>query len=125
MKASPGSMIIPTCSLQLLSPLSLEHVGQIVSARVLGGIPFVGREDYIRDEVPAIYSESEVLGTRFILMGEPDDEGFYLEADGADLIPNMSAKQIENALLDISPLVAHLLKEVEGLTVSIEPLRYE
>jgi hypothetical protein len=113
-------MIIPSCRLRLLSRMSLQEVGQVVSDRVVGGIPFVGREDYIRDEVPAIYSKTEVLGMRFILMGEPDDEGFYLEADGADLIANLSAEQIKNALFDISPLVAHLLQGVEGVEVRID-----
>lgn len=111
-------MIIPSCSLRLLSRLSLEEVGQIVSARALGGIPFVGREDYIRDEVPAIYSKSEVLGTEFILMGEPDEEGFYLETDVGSLI-NLPAEQIKNSLVDISPLVAHLLEGTAGIEVRI------
>ena len=103
--------------------MSLEEVGQIVSIRVLGGIPFVGRGERIRDEIPAIYSKPEVLGTRFILMGEPDDEGYYLEADGRSLIANLSAEQIKSSLVDISPLVARLLQGIEGIAVSVDGIQ--
>jgi len=119
-------MVIIACRLRLLSSMSLEEVGEVVSSRVLGGIPFVGREDYIRDEIPAIYSKPEVFGTRFILMGEPDDEGYYLEADtGRSVLAGLTADQIRTSLVDISSLVAHLLKGVERLTVSVEELRHE
>ena len=111
-------MIIPSCRLRLSSRMSLEEVGRVVSDRVLGGVPFVGREEYIRDEVPAIYSKAEVLGIRLILMGEPDDEGYYLEADSRSLIANLSAEQVKRSLLDISPLVTHLLSGIEGITVA-------
>ena len=94
-------MIILSCRLRLSSQMSLEEIGRAVSGRVLGGIPFVGREEHIRDEVPAIFSQSEVLGIRFILMGEPDDEGYYLEADSRSLIANLSAEQIKESLFDI------------------------
>lgn len=110
-------MMIPACRLRLLSRMSLEELGNVVSDRVFGGVPFVGRGDYIRDEVPALYSKSDVLGTRFILMGEPDDKGYYLEADSRRLIANLSAEEIKKSLVDISPLVAHLLGGIEGVTV--------
>jgi hypothetical protein len=119
-------MIILVCRLRLHSSMSLEEVGEVVSNRVLGGIPFVGKKDYIRDEIPAIYSKPDVLGTRFVLMGESDDEGYYLEADaGGSVSANLSAEQIRSSLVDISPLVAHLLKGVKGLTASIEELKCE
>ena len=119
-------MVILACRLRLLSSMSLEDLGEVISNRVLGGIPFVGREDYIRDEIPAIYSKPEVLGTRFILIGEPDAAGYYLEADGGrSQLTNLSAEQIRSALVDISSLVAHLLKGVEGLEVKIEDIRLE
>jgi hypothetical protein len=111
------TMKILACRLRLLSRMSLEELGNVVSNRVLGGVPFVGRGDYIRDEVPAVYSEFDVLGTRFILMGEPDDEGYYLEADGRSLIANLSPAEIKKSLVDISSLVAHLLGGIEGVTV--------
>jgi hypothetical protein len=97
--------------------MSLEEVGKIISDRVIGGIQFVGRDDYIRDEVPAIYTRSEVFGTRFILMGEPDDEGYYLEADSQSLVASLSPEQIKRSLFDLSPLVAHLLVGTEGITL--------
>lgn len=114
-------MIILACRLRISSRLSLEEVGQILSDRVFGGIPFVGREEYIRDEIPAIYSESWLFGTRFVLTGEPDDEGYYLQADtDRKVIAGMTPKQIGKSCVEIAPLIAKLLKGVDGLIAYIE-----
>ena len=112
-------MILFYCQLRISTQLSLEELGAIISDRVLGGGSLTGKENYIRDEIPAIYTESEILGTRFILLGEPGDEGYYLETDGRMLIRNMTAKEVENSLLDISSMIAELLRGTEGIKVTI------
>lgn len=112
-------MVLLAFRIQLFSQMSIEEVGAIISTKVLGGIRLIGRENCIRDEIPAIYSETEVLGTRFILSGEPDDIGYELESDNRFVIRGMSGDQIEAALTDVSPLVAKLLERSPGITIKI------
>lgn len=97
--------------------MELEELGRIVSDRVLGGIPLEGRSDHIRDEIPAIYTKRAVLGMRFVLLGAPDDEGFYLEGESRTAIKRMSPDEIRKSLFDISSIVAELLNGVNEIKV--------
>lgn len=56
---------------------SLEELGQAISESLLGGVPFGGKEDYIREEIPAIYI-SQILGMRLILMENDSGESYIL-----------------------------------------------
>jgi hypothetical protein len=103
--------IIPCCRVQLNSSLNLEELGEIISNRALGGIQFIGRDEHIRDEAPAIYTKSNVLGARFILMQEPDvDHIFHLECDSQELVKSLTVQDIRSARFDISVLVKFLLE---------------
>jgi hypothetical protein len=113
-------MNILYCNLRLRSRLELEEVGKIVSHRVLGGIPFVAGGHSIRDEIPAIYTETEFLGMKSVLMGEPDEEGYYLTMDTRGLLATMSAEEIRKSRVNISSLVARLLEGVKDVTVVSE-----
>ncbi len=110
-------MVILCCELKILSPLALEEVAQVISNQVLGGIPFVGREHRIRDEIPAVYTEGEFLGMHAVLMGEPDDEGFMLTMDTGALLTTLSSREIRESFVNISPLVAKLLSGAEQIKV--------
>ncbi len=110
-------MVLLTCDVRITSKLSLQQVGAILSERVFGGIPMGGLTEYIRDEVPAIFTTNRYLGTRFILMGGPDDEGFYLQAENLSVLTKgLSPEQIQENLVDASELVVTLLSRAEGLT---------
>ena len=104
-------------TVRIRSSLSLEEIGGIVSQRVLGGVRLEGRENNIRDEVPAIYSQTPVLGLRFILQGEPDEEGYYLSANSWKLGLELSPAEIKSRLRDISDLLASLLQGAEGIEI--------
>ena len=97
-------MQLPYCALRLQSALDLESLGRVISAKVLGGVPMGGREEFIRDEVPAIFSSSDVLGMCFVLMGEPGDEGFFLEAETTQSTEHLSSEEMRDSLVDLSPL---------------------
>ena len=106
------------CTVRIRSLLELEEVGRIISDRVLGGALLAGREDHIRDEIPAIYTLAPVLGLCFILQGEPDDEGYYLCANRWKMGLELTPAEIESRLRDISDLVASLLQGAEGIEVT-------
>jgi hypothetical protein len=110
-------MQILYCKLNLHSTLSLERLAAIISARIFGGIPFVSGRHSIRDEVPAVCTETEFLGMQAVLMGEPDEEGYYLTMDTRSPLLKMSADEIRSSQVDISSLVASLLQGVDGVFV--------
>ncbi len=112
-------MHILYCKLNLRSVLSLEELAEIISARVLGGIPFTSGIHSIRDEVPAVCTGTEFLGMQAVLMGEPDEEGYYLIMDTRSPLLKMSGDEIRTSLVDISSLVASLLGGVDGVSVRI------
>jgi hypothetical protein len=59
--------------------LSLDQLAAVVSSHMCAGIPFGGKNEYLRDEVPAIYSLEPYLGLRIVLYGSDDDFGLDLE----------------------------------------------
>lgn len=101
-----------TCGLALESDKSLEEVGHLIAERLVGGIPFGGKERYIYDEVPAIYAQHDVLGLRIILQGFGGEDGYYLEFRPMDF---PSGAQVER--VDISDYIAFLLSDIPGVQI--------
>jgi len=112
-------MVLLTCSVNIKSSLPLEDVATIVSAHLLGGVRFVGRDEHVRDEIPAVYSSDYVLGCRFLLMGEPDDEGYFLQVSHHQRLAEVSASKIRQSLVDISADVVELLADLGSIRVSL------
>ncbi|WP_223821937.1 hypothetical protein [Paenibacillus peoriae] len=50
------------CLLPIFSEESLIVVAQIISDKLFWGVPFIGLEDHIYDEVPAVYIDNPILG---------------------------------------------------------------
>jgi hypothetical protein len=114
-------MVLLSCSLELWSDKSLEEVAEVISKHLLGGVGFIGKSECIRDEIPTIYSEADILGMRVILMGEPGQKGYYLEMETRrEHGVVLTAEQTMKSLVDITSLVSKLLNGVEGITVSFK-----
>lgn len=65
----------------LKSDLSLEELAQILSAKLFGGLQFGGKDEYIHEEVPAIFVNQVIMGLAFVLSGYGGfDRGFTLSA---------------------------------------------
>lgn len=114
-------MVFLTCRVNIKSSLPLEDVAEIVSAHLLGGVSFVGKEQHVRDEVPAVYSSEYVLGARFLLLGEPDEEGYSLQVSDHQRLAGSSAPQITESLVDISADAVALLARVGSIRASLPP----
>jgi hypothetical protein len=114
-------MFLLKCEVRIVTQLSLEELGEVISLRLLGGIPMGGREEYIYDEVPAIFAEKEVLGARFVLSGEPDEEGYFLDLDSRMVITLKDLEEADRNWVDLSGLVVALLEEDERLKVWVNP----
>ena len=112
-------MVLLTCRVNIKSRLCLEDVAEIVSKHLLGGVPFVGRDEHVRDEIPAIFSSEYVLGCCFLLCGQPDDEGYYLEVSHHQRLVGLSADQMRESLVDISSDIVALLAGVGSIRASL------
>jgi len=105
----------------------LESVGAILSAVLLNGSKFKGRNEYIRDEVPAVYVDSPILGFRIVLMEEDVGE-YHLE-----LTPTIHASAYGkysvhdlgvSETVDISAHIAFVLKQTSGIYDVVEDITY-
>src|SRR5438132_1193294 len=96
---------------------TLEEVGEAISERLLGGIQFVGREEHLRDEVPAIRTESDVFGLRCLIQGVGGESGYTLE-----VYPTLSSDPSFQATgpddeVDLSLHFAILMSRLPGISV--------
>jgi hypothetical protein len=53
------------------SDRSIEEMGNILSEHLLGGLPFGGLDLGIRDEIPAMCIEGNIMGLEIVLSGHP------------------------------------------------------
>ncbi len=91
------------CDIKILSDKCLEEVAATVSSKLLGGVSFVGRAEYIHDEVPAVFAEHDILGLRVILQGCGGAQGYFLEMRGRKPLDSKSSPEdIEKSVVDIS-----------------------
>jgi hypothetical protein len=100
------------------SPLTIEQLGDLLSEKLLGGIRFAGRDEHLRDEVPAIRSESEILGLRVLIQGFGGDSGYTLEIYPRSPSDPLFGVQGPEDEVDLSPHVAGLLRRLPGITVT-------
>jgi hypothetical protein len=113
-------MIYLVCNLPIWSNKSLEEVAEIVSSRVLAGIPFIGRDEYIYDEVPAIYAKQNPLGLRIILQGHGGQHGYTLTMHPADYPLEAEPGPDEESKGDITDYIASLLKDIPGIHMAVK-----
>ena len=112
------SSILLNCQVQLRTSMDLESLGRLLSTTLLGGVPMGGRKEALLDEVPAIYTEGAILGNFFVLLGEPDDEGYYIRClhDTASS-GVLTAEEIKDCTVDISHAVARRLHTIPGIEI--------
>lgn len=61
------------------SPLSLEETAACLSSHIFGGIEFGGRDEYVKDEVPALIAQKPILGCHVVIYGDGDEDGYRVE----------------------------------------------
>jgi hypothetical protein len=111
-------MVVLTCNLEIISDLDLEGVGHQISDAVFGGAPFVGRSEYIFDEIPAVYCERPFFGERITLQGVEGSGSYFLEArGGSNRPPGGTSQQFPRSPIDTSGCIAQCLNGVKGLAI--------
>ncbi len=107
-------MIVPrlSCSLFFQSTKTLEEVASLISVSIFGGIPFVGKDDHIRDEFPAVYLEHEVLGL-WVVLAEGEEGTYQLSINtGNSFFLKSRLDILQSPKFDITEYVRELLKGV-------------
>lgn len=108
-----------TAYLFIKSSLDIELLGQIISAQIAGGVPFRGLDEYICDEIPAIYIRN-ILGCRLILLGYPGEAGYNLKLSEYNFPHEIfRAEGKTPSTVDLSGNLYACLKDVEGLAVFV------
>lgn len=110
-------MVYLTGGISIKSDKSLGAVAEIISQCLLGGVRFVGEDESIYDEVPAVYAEHSVLGLTLILQGHGGEEGYFLELY-PEKFPADAATKGATTTVDITEYLVFLLDGVGGISVS-------
>jgi len=102
------------CDLLIISDMSIEEVGELISKKLFGGLPFGGKENYIYDEIPAIYIKDKILGFKIILNGFPGKNGGYI----LHLVSKFeSMEDMEFEEIDLEKYIACALGDIEELEI--------
>lgn len=107
-----------TCALSLQSDKSIEEVGEILSKVLFGGLPFGGKDEFIRDEIPAIYINEDIIGLNVVLYGYGGENGFILEAYPSFKLEGLEPGEYDEFKLD--RYFTSLLSNVKGIKVDFE-----
>jgi hypothetical protein len=107
-------MIEPAAFVNFVSDRTLEDLASEFSDRLFAGIPFVGRDEGIWDEVPAVRLRDRFLGLEIVLGGTVGkDGGFSVEAMVADWEPHIAV----TGRADFSEFVAYLLGGIRDVRI--------
>lgn len=80
-------------SVLIESKLSLEALAEVLSSRLFRGLPFIGKEKNLYEEIPAIYIDGNFLGLSVILSGG-QESGYQLEVLSNFFLPQVKKENI-------------------------------
>ncbi len=71
-------------AVDFVSDSPLKEIGEKVASTCFGGGKFIGENEGIWDEVPAMRLDRHVLGLEIVLGGGPGEDGYTLEVASKD-----------------------------------------
>jgi len=102
-----------------VSPLPLTDIASRIAEVCFGGGEFVGQDEGIWDEIPALRLNRSVLGLDVVLGGGPGTDGGYtLEVSSKDSLGGPLPTDSEGskaAICDFSSYLAVLLQQIPGV----------
>ncbi len=118
-----ANIVFLQASVDIYSELSLEELGRQVALACFGGGEFVGLDEGIWDEVPAMRLDRCVLGLEVILGGRPGAFGYTLEVasknpHGGKL--SSDPKKSEESVCEFSLYLSSLVAGLPAVSVSVE-----
>ena len=108
-------------SVDFESSMPLTEVARAIGSTCFGGVPFVGENTGIWDEVPAVRLSKDIIALEIIVGGSPEpDGGFTLEVIsreqmGGDI--QVDAEGSRAAVCDISAYLTALIEQIPGITI--------
>lgn len=111
------------CALPIISEENIVELAKIISSKIAGNLPFEGLEDYIYDEVPAIYINSNILGCTLVILGYGGEDGYTLEVKPYP--GHNKPDDADRIYIDITKYIASLLEGTPGMKIKYEELKYE
>lgn len=107
------------CFVDFRSDAPLERVAEQISEHLFGGVQFGSREDYIMDEVPAVYALKDIGGLRVVIHGYGGDDGYTLEIRPRRYLlwHDMSKHDFLQARVDITEYITCLLRNLGGIKI--------
>ncbi|WP_255250376.1 hypothetical protein [Lysinibacillus fusiformis] len=108
------------CFVPILSEEDISGVSKIISNKLVGGLPFGGLEDYIYEEVPAVYIKESILGFELVIQGYGGEEGYILEI--RSYLRNSELHDAKEITVDITNYIASLLEGTEKIKILYEEI---
>ncbi|TKI52820.1 hypothetical protein FC756_27185 [Lysinibacillus mangiferihumi] len=108
------------CFVPILSEEDIIGVSKIISNKLVSGIPFGGLEDYIYEEVPAVYIKESILGFELVIQGYGGKEGYILEI--RSYLRNSELHDAKEITVDITNYIASLLEGTEKIKILYEEI---
>lgn len=121
-----ADIVLLRAYVDFVSPQPLAELGRRIAEACFGGGNFVGENEGIWDEVPAMRLDREVLGLEVTLGGGPGEAaGYTLEVSSRDPLggplPDDPQTSLE-VICDFSRYLAALVERIPG--VEIRPPEY-
>ena len=107
-------VICPAAYVEFKSDLPLAGLAAQLSTKLFADIPFVGENDGIWDEVPALRLEKRFLGLEVVIGGNPGMEGGYTLQIEAPDFPWSEIAANQTSTGELTTYVRHLVGEIEG-----------
>ncbi|AKF92339.1 hypothetical protein [Brevibacillus laterosporus] len=108
------------CSLPIYSEEDIFSVAKIISEKLVGGIPFGGFEDYIYEEIPAVYINANILGFELVIQGYGGEDGYILEVNPHPC--NERPGDAKRVTVEITNYIASLLEGTEKIKIAYEDI---
>lgn len=114
---------MPTCIflqayVDFVSDLPLTVIARQISDICFAGVDFLGENEGIWDEVPALQLARPVLGLEVILGGSPGiDKGYTLQVSSKDALGGVlptDPEESKSAICDFSNYLAALIQQIPG-----------
>lgn len=109
------------CTLSIESVYDLETTAKLISERLVGGLPFGGKDRNICDEVPAIFLATPILGFKVILLGTGGLDGcdLVIRPDNYPYSKNEVYPFWGVDKTDLSEFIKHAIGDIDGISISV------
>lgn len=108
------------CLLPISSNEDINGIAKIISDKLFGGIPFIGLDEHIYEEVPTVYIDYSILGLQGVIQGFGGDAGYTLEIRSHP--SNIKPDDTDEVEIDITGYVSSLIEGTDNIQIKYEEI---